>query len=77
MLRSLPTLAADLRQVHVTRVDSGQFRRRAGLTVHERSNGLQSSEGVIEVGSAFMGTGRCNGQWQGCSQPTRLSTAVY
>lgn len=62
VLRSLPTFAADLRQVHVTRVDSGQFRRRAGLTVHERSNGLQPLDGVIDVGSAILGTGRCNGQ---------------
>ena len=51
----LPVFAADLRQVHATRVDAGQFRRRAGLTVHERSNGLQAVEGVIDLRSAIMG----------------------
>jgi hypothetical protein len=48
--------------VHATRLDAGQFRRRPGLTVHERSNGLQAVDGVIDMGSAIMGTGRCNGQ---------------
>ena len=62
VLRSLPVFAADLRQVHVTRLNSGQFRRRAGLTVHERIPGLQAAEGVIDVASAVMGTGRQNGQ---------------
>lgn len=54
--------ARDLRYLVRTEVDSGQFRRRAGLTVHERSNGLQPLDGVIDVGSAILGTGRCNGQ---------------
>ena len=48
--------------MHATRLDAGQFRRRPGLTVHERSNGLQAVDGVIDMGSAIMGTGRCNGQ---------------
>lgn len=62
VLRSLPVFAADLRQVHVTRVDSGQFRRRPGLTVHERIPGIEAADGVIDVASAIMGTARENGQ---------------
>jgi len=62
VLRGLPVFAADLRQVHVTRVDSGQFRRRPGLTVHERTLGLQAVDGVMDVASAVMGAGRENGQ---------------
>jgi Transcriptional regulator, AbiEi antitoxin len=65
VLRDLPTFAADLRQVHVTRTDDGQFRRRAGLTTHARPAGLSGADGIVDVGSAIMGTGRINGHMAG------------
>lgn len=65
VLCDLPTFAADLRQVHVTRVDDGQFRRRPGLTVHEQTHGVTPADGMVSVAAAIMGTGRINGQMAG------------
>ena len=65
VLHGLPAFAADLRQVHVMRLDDGQFRRRPGLTVHERGRGVIDQTGVVDVGAAVMGAGRVNGQMAG------------
>jgi len=65
IVHGLPAFAADLRQVHVTRLDDGQFRRRPGLTVHERLDAATSIDGVIDVGTAIVGTTRLNGQMAG------------
>lgn len=62
VLYGLPAFAADLRQVHVTRLDDGQFRRRSGVTVHERGGGLINPNGAVDVGRALTGTARLNGQ---------------
>jgi Transcriptional regulator, AbiEi antitoxin len=61
VLHGLPTFAADLRQVHVTRVASRQSRRRRGLTVHQSVIGAEMADGVIGVADACMGVGCING----------------
>jgi hypothetical protein len=61
VLHGLPTFAADLRQVHVTRVSSVQSRRRPGLTVHQSVPGASFTDGVLDVADACVGTGRTNG----------------
>ena len=62
VLHDLPAFAADLRQVHVTRLHDGQFRRRPGLTVHERAHGGADRNGAVGMGRAIMGAARLNGQ---------------
>src|SRR5690349_18653536 len=65
VLHGLPTYAADLRQVHVTRLGHGQFRRRPGLTVHERLPDSRATatirDDVVDIGTAVMDTVRLNG----------------
>jgi hypothetical protein len=69
VLHGLPTYAADLRQVHVTRLGHGQFRRRSGLTVHERLPQSRATAsvtgGVLDIGTAVMDTVRLNGLMAG------------
>lgn len=63
VLEGLPTYAADLRQVHVTRVSGASARKRPGLTVHRAVPGLSAGrEGIVDIGSAVMGVGRLNGE---------------
>lgn len=69
VLHGLPTYAADLRQVHVTRLGHGQFRRRSGLTVHERLPESRTTatilDSVVDIGTAVMDTVRLNGLMAG------------
>jgi hypothetical protein len=62
VLNALPTFAADLRQVHVSRVAGTHSRRRPGLTIHRALPGTSSTDGVIDVGDAIMGTVAVNGE---------------
>ncbi len=61
VLRDLPVFAADLRQVHLTRIDDTLSRRRSGLTVHGRVVGASVHDGVIDVATAVVQTGLENG----------------
>jgi hypothetical protein len=61
VLRGLPIFVADLRQVHLTRVEDDHSRSRRGLTVHERVVGATSADGVIEPAVAVVQTGMVNG----------------
>ena len=61
VLHDLPAFAADLRQVHLTRVDDTLSRRRSGLTVHGRVLGASMHEGLIDVATAVVQTGLENG----------------
>lgn len=69
VLHGLPTYAADLRQVHVTRLGHGQFRRRSGLTVHESFPESRAtatiSGGLVDIGTAVLDTVRLNGLMAG------------
>lgn len=65
VLHALPAFAADLRQVHVTRLDGGQFRRRRGLTVHERGSGGPTDDGDLSLAAGIVGTARLNGAMAG------------
>jgi hypothetical protein len=61
VLHDLPAFAADLRQVHLTRLDDTDSRRRRGLTVHQCVPGSSTSEGVIDVATAVVQSGIQNG----------------
>lgn len=61
VLKDLPVFAADLRQVHLTRIDDVLSRRRPGLTVHGRVVGAFGRDGVIDVATAVVQTGVENG----------------
>jgi len=61
VLHGLPIFAADLRQVHVTRVDDDHSRSRRGLTVHEAVLGATTTGAVIEPSVAVVQTGMVNG----------------
>ena len=65
VLNGLPTFAADLRQVHLTRTTGSQSRRRAGLTIHRAIDGATWSDGVIDVSLAVLGTAITNGEMAG------------
>jgi hypothetical protein len=58
---SLPTFAADLRQVHVTKTSGTHSRRRPGLTVHGDLPDAPAWDGVMNVSDAIMGTLKING----------------
>jgi len=58
---SLPTFAADLRQVHVTKTSGTHSRRRPGLTVHGELPDAPAWDGVMNVSDAIMGTLKING----------------
>lgn len=61
VLHSLPIFAADLRQVHLSRVEDDHSRARRGLTVHESVPGASVSRSVIEPAVAVVQTGIVNG----------------
>jgi hypothetical protein len=61
VLHGLPIFAADLRTVHVTRVDDDHSRARRGLTVHEAVHDAEHTAGVIEPAVAVVQTGLVNG----------------
>ena len=61
VLGSLPIFAADLRQVHVTRVADDHSRKRDRLSVHEQVVGAGSERGIIETAVAVVQTGAVNG----------------
>ena len=61
VLHDLPAFAADLRQVHLTRVDDTDSRRRKGLTVHQCVPGSSAYDGVIDVATAIVQSGVENG----------------
>jgi very-short-patch-repair endonuclease len=51
--------------VHVTRLDGGQFRRRKGLTIHERGSSGPTDDGALSLAAAIVGTARLNGRMAG------------
>jgi hypothetical protein len=57
----LPAFAADLRQVHLTRIDDTNSRRRTGLTVHQCVPGSSTCDGVIDISTAVVQSGVENG----------------
>ncbi len=57
MLHGLPTFAADLRQVHLTRTRDDHSRRRPGLTVHRRLVGAGHERGVMAPAVAIVQAG--------------------
>jgi hypothetical protein len=61
VVRRLPTYAADLRQVHLTRTADRWSRRRPGLTQHEMVTGARAEDGIIDVALAIAQTGCVNG----------------
>jgi hypothetical protein len=61
VLEDLPVFAADLRQVHLPRLDDVLSRRRPGLTVHGRVVGAFGRDGVIDVATAVVQSGVVNG----------------
>jgi hypothetical protein len=69
VLHGLPTYAADLRQVHLTRLGPGQFRRRRSLTVHERLPDSRTTatirDSVVDIATAVIDTVRLNGLMAG------------
>jgi very-short-patch-repair endonuclease len=65
VLSNLPTFAADLRQVHVTRVDGPHSRRRPGLTIHRSAVEVRGAAGVINLGDGIVGTAKVNGEAAG------------
>jgi hypothetical protein len=61
VLRDLPVFAADLRQVHLTRIHDTRSRRRKGLTVHRCVTGALAEDGVLDVATAVAQAGTVNG----------------
>jgi hypothetical protein len=61
VLHGLPIYAADLRQVHVTRVDDDHSRSRRGLTVHEAVPGASTTGEIVEPSVAVFQAGMVNG----------------
>jgi hypothetical protein len=61
VLHDLPAFAADLRQVHVTRVADDHSRARRGLTIHQAVVGGQNACGVIAPAVAIAQAGVVNG----------------
>lgn len=61
VLHDLPVFAADLRQVHVTRVADDHSRARRGLTIHQAVAGASRSNEVIAPAVAIAQTGVVNG----------------
>lgn len=62
VLHGLPTFAADLHQVHLTRTEDDHSRRRPGLTVHQRLVGAERDDvrmapAVAVVQAGLSGTG--------------------
>lgn len=61
VLHGLPTFAADLGQVHLTRVGDPWSRKRRGLTVHRQVVGATAVDGVIAPALAVVQAGCING----------------
>ncbi|HEU4331329.1 MAG TPA: hypothetical protein VFR40_09445, partial [Lapillicoccus sp.] len=61
VLHGLPTYAADLRQVHMTRTADDHSRARSGLVVHQCVAGAVAAEGVIGPAMSIAQTGMVNG----------------
>ncbi|MEP6649609.1 MAG: type IV toxin-antitoxin system AbiEi family antitoxin domain-containing protein [Lapillicoccus sp.] len=63
VLTGLPAFAADLRQVHLTRVIGTQSRRRAGLTIHRAAPGAIWSDGAIALPSLSLARRPPTARW--------------
>ena len=61
VLHDLPIFAADLRQVHVTRVADDHSRTRRSLTIHQSVAGATSVDGVMDPAVAIAQAGVVNG----------------